>query len=196
MFCIKGHSVWVVLFLWNWAQAHSITPTPSYITVLADVSTSFGLGGSNNPNCKQDLYIQWLFPRIIIWIFYSWQRLGLELGRTSGLATIFKFLLNSDADFTFKLQLFELSGHNLLLCTVVYRPPESQANLIAEFTEFLADIMPKYDELLIVWDFNIHVCCPAEAMVSFDLSQAVIGPTHLHGHTLLLFLSHRLNVSN
>uniref|UniRef100_A0A8C6M722 Reverse transcriptase domain-containing protein n=1 Tax=Nothobranchius furzeri TaxID=105023 RepID=A0A8C6M722_NOTFU len=58
--------------------------------------------------------------------------------------------------------------------------------------------MPKYDRILIVGDFNIHVCCPDMPMArgflnlidSFNLVQCVAGPTHERGHTLDLVLSH------
>ncbi|KAG8008077.1 Adenosine deaminase domain-containing protein 2 [Nibea albiflora] len=64
--------------------------------------------------------------------------------------------------------------------------------------------MPKYDRVLLVGDFNIHVCCPDRPLVkdflslvdSFNLVQCVSGPTHEHGHTLDLILSHGLSVSN
>ena len=33
-------------------------------------------------------------------------------------------------------------------------------DFLTDFSVFLADIMPKYDQILIVGDCNIHVCCP------------------------------------
>jgi hypothetical protein len=60
-----------------------------------------------------------------------------------------------------------------------------------------------FDTFLIVGDFNIHVCCPADPLVkdflnlidSFNLVQSVNGPTHEHGHTLDLVLSYGISVS-
>lgn len=52
--------------------------------------------------------------------------------------------------------------------------------------------MPNVDRLLVFGDFNIHVCCPDNPLVSeflqivdsFKLSQSVLGATHDKGHTL------------
>lgn len=64
--------------------------------------------------------------------------------------------------------------------------------------------MPKYDRVLIVGDFIIHVCCPSRPLVkdflnlidSFNFVQSVTGPTQEHGHTLDLVLSCGLPVFN
>lgn len=73
-----------------------------------------------------------------------------------------------------------------------------------DFSDFLAGIITTYDHVLIVGDFNIHVCCPDKPLVkdflslldSFSLVQAVSGPTHEHGHTLDLVISCSLPVTN
>uniref|UniRef100_A0A3B3HMF5 Reverse transcriptase domain-containing protein n=1 Tax=Oryzias latipes TaxID=8090 RepID=A0A3B3HMF5_ORYLA len=65
-------------------------------------------------------------------------------------------------------------------------------------------MMPLYDRVLIVGDFNIHVCCPEKPLVkdfleiidSFNLVQWVSGTTHEQGHVLDLVLSHGLPVFN
>lgn len=57
--------------------------------------------------------------------------------------------------------------------------------------------MPKYDHVLIIGDFNAHVCCPDQPMAkdflnlidSFDLVQPVSVPTQKYGHTLDLVLT-------
>ena len=64
--------------------------------------------------------------------------------------------------------------------------------------------MLKYDHVLLVGDFNIHVCCPDNPLVKdflslidcFHLEDCVSGPTHEHGHTLDLVLWHGLSLSD
>lgn len=87
--------------------------------------------------------------------------------------------------------------------TANYRPHKFNKDFIREFSEFLSDFISKFDKLLICGDFNIHVCCtdnqlPNEfkgLLDSFDLTQSVNAPTHEHGHTLDLVISHGLSVS-
>lgn len=69
------------------------------------------------------------------------------------------------------------------------------ADVLADFSVFLADIVPKYERVLIVGNCNIHVCCP-EIIDSFDRVQCALGPTHERGHTLDLVLSCGLPVFN
>ncbi len=91
-----------------------------------------------------------------------------------------------------------------LLCAVVYRPPKYNKDFLNDFSDFLAEIMPKYDSVLIVGDFNVHVCCPDKPMAkdflnlndSFNLVQSVVGRTQERGHTLDLVLSFGLPVFN
>ena len=66
----------------------------------------------------------------------------------------------------------------------------------------MAGIVLNTDRLLIIGDFNIHVCCDSRPLVkdflnlidSFNLKQSVTAPTHEKSHTLDLVLSHGLNV--
>ena len=105
---------------------------------------------------------------------------------------------------SFELCLFELGRSHVVLCAVVYRPPKYHRDFINDFSEFLAEILPKYDRVLIVGDFNIHTCCPDEPLSksflnvidSFNFVQSVCGPTHVRGHTLDLVLSYGVCVSN
>lgn len=68
--------------------------------------------------------------------------------------------------------------------------------------DFLSDCITSYDHLLILGDFNIHVCCPDKHLVkdfchfmeSFGLVQHINQPTHTLGHTLDLILSHGFSV--
>ncbi|CAJ1061240.1 RNA-directed DNA polymerase from mobile element jockey [Xyrichtys novacula] len=105
---------------------------------------------------------------------------------------------------SFEMCLFELGCSHVVLCAVIYRPPKYNKDFISDFSEFLAEILPKYDRVLIVGDFNIHTCCPEEPVSrsllnlidSFNFVQSVSGSTHNLGHTLDLVLSHGLCVSN
>ncbi len=96
----------------------------------------------------------------------------------------------------------QIDSRNPVLCVLVYRPPKVNKNFISEFTGFLGGIMMKYDRLVILGDFNIHICCPSNGLAreflnlidSFNLVQSVTGPTHKLGHTLDLVLSYGLTV--
>lgn len=87
---------------------------------------------------------------------------------------------------------------------MIYRPPKYNKDFINDFSDFLSGIVPNYDRILIIGDFNTHVCCPTKPLVkdllncidSFNLIQSVIGSTHEHGHMLDLVLSCGLPVSN
>ncbi|XP_042078658.1 uncharacterized protein LOC121814858 [Haplochromis burtoni] len=131
-------------------------------------------------------------------------------GRGGGLAVVFKKqykckpLPLSTSPSSFELSMFELGRSHTVLCAVVYRPPKYNKNFLNDFSDLLAEIMPKYDHVLIIGDFNIHVCCPDKPMAkdflnlidSFDLVQPVFVPTQKYGHTLDLVLTHNLPVSN
>lgn len=73
-----------------------------------------------------------------------------------------------------------------------------------DFSDFMSVIMPKYDRVLIVGDFNVNVCCPNKPMAKdflnlidfFNFVQSVFGPTRECGHTLDLVLSYGLPVHN
>ena len=126
-------------------------------------------------------------------------------GRGGGLAAIFKESFRCQAIttnnyFSFELQLFMIDLTCPVLCATVYRPPRFNKDFLHEF---LSDFIPKFDKLLICGDFNIHVCCASNQLAnefkglldSFDLTQSVNAPTHEHGHTLDLVISHWLSVS-
>ncbi len=60
---------------------------------------------------------------------------------------------------SFELQLFVLELDDPLLIAVIYRPPKFNTNFLMEFAEFLGEVTPKYNKLLVLGDFNVHVCC-------------------------------------
>jgi len=90
-----------------------------------------------------------------------------------------------------------------VLCAIVYRPPKINKYFLPEFSELLSDLIIKAEKLLICGDFNIHVCCETNQLAtefkslfdSFGLTQSVTSPTHDHGHTLDLIISHGLSIS-
>ena len=91
----------------------------------------------------------------------------------------------------------------VLLCAVVYRPPKYNKGFIHEFSEFLADILPKYEKLLICGDFKDHVCCPSDQfatdfkslLATFILIQSMDKATHHLGHILDVVISFGLSFS-
>uniref|UniRef100_A0A8C6L1N7 Reverse transcriptase domain-containing protein n=1 Tax=Nothobranchius furzeri TaxID=105023 RepID=A0A8C6L1N7_NOTFU len=99
--------------------------------------------------------------------------------------------------------LFELGPPPLLLVALIYRPPKFDVDFLKDFSDLLSVNMLKYDHVLILGDFNIHVCCPDKPFAkdflhllgSLNLSQWVLGPTHVQGHTLDLVMSIGLSVA-
>ena len=131
-------------------------------------------------------------------------------GRGGGIAIVYKSgykckqLLLPSRFSSFELSLFEFNHPHTVLCAVVYRPPKYNKDFLNDFSTFLADIAPNYDRVLIVGDFNVHVCCSGNPLArdflniidSFNFVQSVSGPTHELGHTLDLVLSYGLPVCN
>ncbi len=126
-----------------------------------------------------------------------------------GLLSIFKdhFICRSVASnnySSFELQLFVLELGDPLLIAVIYRPPKFNTNVLTEFAEFLGDVTPKYDKLLVLADFNVHVCCMNDHLAkefthllnAFDFSIRVNAPTHKGGHILDLVLLHGLSITD
>uniref|UniRef100_A0AAZ1XJ66 Reverse transcriptase domain-containing protein n=1 Tax=Oreochromis aureus TaxID=47969 RepID=A0AAZ1XJ66_OREAU len=131
-------------------------------------------------------------------------------GRGGGLAAVFKAHLDLKQLFpssrytSFELCLCKLGHSPSLLCAIVYRPPKYNKVFLSEFSEFLADCASRYDQILLLGDFNIHVCCPGKPLAkdflalvnSFNFVQSVSGATEERGHTLDLVLSYGLSVCN
>ena len=129
-------------------------------------------------------------------------------GRAGGLAVIYKenikgTSVNFGTFSSFEIFSVLLKGKLPILFVLIYRPPKL-TGFLDEFAELLSVIMPQYDRLCILGDFNIHVCCPSSAFVtdfitlyeSFNLVQHITGSTHSKGHTLDLLLSHGLPLNN
>ncbi|XP_058653551.1 uncharacterized protein LOC131553157 [Onychostoma macrolepis] len=140
---------------------------------------------------------------------YSFFNSPRTAGRGGGIATIFRNCfkckrLPDEIFHSFEVQLFKVDFPTSLLCALVYRPLKYNKDFIQEFSDFLASLVSRSDSLLIVGDFNIHVCCHSKPLVkefsclmdSLNFIQSVTGPTHQKGHTLDLVFSRGFPVNN
>lgn len=87
------------------------------------------------------------------------------VGRGGGVATIFKKHFNCrslsvECFASFEVQLCQVDLMYPIFCALIYRPPSYNKLFLKEFSDFLTTIVPNVDRLLILCDFNIHVCCP------------------------------------
>lgn len=88
---------------------------------------------------------------------------------------------------SFEKQVFKVDLIRPVNCTLIYRPPNHNKDFICEFSELLSYLTPSCDSLVILGDFNIHICCPDKPLVqdflslleSFNLTQSVVGSTHM-----------------
>lgn len=83
------------------------------------------------------------------------------------------------------MQTFVIVLPSPVLCVLVYRPPKYNADFIQEFSDFLSVIVTSFDNIVLLGDFNIHVCCQLKPLVteflnidSFNFSHCVTGPAH------------------
>ncbi len=88
---------------------------------------------------------------------------------------------------SFELQLFTLDLNFPLLVALIYHPPKHNRNFLNEFADFWGEFTQKYEKLLILGDFYVHLCCTGDQMY---LEQHVNVPTHQLGHTLDLVLTY------
>lgn len=81
---------------------------------------------------------------------------------------------------------------------IIYRPPsKSSSAFLDEFAKLLDAVVLSAASFLIVGDFNYHVDCLSDPSArtfvhlieSYGLQQYVTSPTHMHGHTLDLFIA-------
>ncbi|KAJ8245152.1 hypothetical protein GJAV_G00274640, partial [Gymnothorax javanicus] len=80
---------------------------------------------------------------------------------------------------------------------IVYRPPGQYSGFMHDFSELLSELVLSYDRIVILGDFNLHfervddssTSIFTSLVESVGFTQSVIGPTHIHGHTLDLILS-------
>ena len=94
---------------------------------------------------------------------------------------------------TFENFLLKITLHKELFYLLnIYRPPSSSTtSFFDQFQSLLEDIHHTTENLVIIGDFNFHletICSNSKTfhslIDSFDLTQKVNFPTHIHGHTL------------
>ena len=100
--------------------------------------------------------------------------------------------------FEYSYTLITLASRAKLILTCVYRKQEiSCITFCDELENFLEDIIGKCDMMMLVGDFNvwIDVIDNVDAkrlmtvMNAYGLSQIVREPTHIGGHTLIMYMS-------
>lgn len=65
-------------------------------------------------------------------------------------------------------------------------------NFISDLSALIAEISTRYEHILILGDFNIHICCPDKPLSTdflklidaFGLIRSMNAPNHVHTHTL------------
>ncbi|KAK2161784.1 hypothetical protein NP493_1560g00027 [Ridgeia piscesae] len=84
------------------------------------------------------------------------------------------------------------SGH--FIC--IYRPPGHPANFFEQFQDLLENVVTIHSDFYIVGDFNLHLDTPSattttfnDILASFDTTQHVNFPTHIHGHWLDIIIT-------
>ncbi len=92
-------------------------------------------------------------------------------GCGGGLVSIFKDIFSCRStvinDYkSFELQLFTLDLKFPLLVALIYRSLKHNTDFLNDFADFLGEFTPKYEKLMILADFNVHVCC-TQAMYYF-----------------------------
>lgn len=61
---------------------------------------------------------------------------------------------------SFELCVWAESLSHSALCCGLQTPPKNNKDFLTDFSDLLAEIMPKHDHVLIFGDFNLQVCCP------------------------------------
>uniref|UniRef100_A0AAQ6IB00 Reverse transcriptase domain-containing protein n=1 Tax=Anabas testudineus TaxID=64144 RepID=A0AAQ6IB00_ANATE len=139
-------------------------------------------------------------------IYFTSPRLS---GRGGGVAVVFKnqfkcSMLSLKQVHCFEALSFLIHCSVPVCCTVIYRPPKANGNFLSEFSQYVADIVVRYDKVIIAGDFNLHIDNNTNTLAnyfislteSFNLVQHVKGPTHNQGHTLDLIFTLGLTLNS
>lgn len=88
-------------------------------------------------------------------------------GRGRGLATVFKNTLHfrplpTGSYHSFEVQLLQLVLVNPISIVLIYRPPQQNKDFLSELAALMGDLVIRYDKILLLGDFNVHVCCASK----------------------------------
>ncbi|KAF7643041.1 hypothetical protein LDENG_00246040 [Lucifuga dentata] len=89
-----------------------------------------------------------------------------------------------------------------ILTVTIYRPPKHNPNFLSEFSQLLTIALVKYDRVILLGDFNLHVndCSDSrtaefmDLVTSLDFTQHVNNSTHNRGNTLDLIFTKGMDV--
>lgn len=100
--------------------------------------------------------------------FYNSPRINRHGG---GLAAVFKCkyiarIISVDVYFSFEVQFFQIDLVHPVLCLTISRPPHINNVFLDEFGDLLEGLIPRFDNILVLGDFNIHLCCPSKPLVT------------------------------
>ncbi len=67
---------------------------------------------------------------------------------------------------SFKVQLLQIDLVRPVLCVNIYRPPHINNAFLNELSDLLGELIPRFDYILVLGDFNIHLRCPTKPLVT------------------------------
>lgn len=87
-----------------------------------------------------------------------------------------------------ELSLFELGHSPLVLCAEICWPHKCNKDFLIDFSKLLVEVMRKYNQVFIIGDFNVHICCTDKPMVKglFNLKFGIPESVFRYRDALLL----------
>lgn len=84
--------------------------------------------------------------------------------RGGGLASVFKHTFHCRSQSTgsynsFEVQLLQLVLVNPITIALIYCPPHHNKDFISELAVLMGDLVTRHEKIMLLGNFNIHVCC-------------------------------------
>ncbi|KAJ8346514.1 hypothetical protein SKAU_G00279150 [Synaphobranchus kaupii] len=100
--------------------------------------------------------------------------------------------------------IFETKPPYSMIILLIYRPPKPNPSFLPEISDLLTSLCSTSANIVILWDFNIHVDSPSgHSAVDFlslleclNLKQLVKVPTHTRGHILDLVITDSVPITH